>query len=43
MTDPNGAKDLVDAMPAPRLHAYEVSTAVNSVRNNGPELIKPIG
>jgi putative SOS response-associated peptidase YedK len=41
MTDPEVARDLVDAMPAPRLHAYEVSNAVNSVRNNGPALIEP--
>ncbi|HWC33857.1 MAG TPA: SOS response-associated peptidase [Mycobacteriales bacterium] len=43
MTDPAVVRDLVAAMPAPRLHAYEVSTAVNSVRNNGAALIEPVG
>ena len=42
MTDPDTVRDLIAAMPEPRLHAYEVSTAVNSVRNNGPGLIEPI-
>jgi putative SOS response-associated peptidase YedK len=32
---------LVPAAPG-RLDAYPVSTAVNSVRNNGPELVEPI-
>jgi len=32
---------LVPAAPG-RLEAYPVSTAVNSVRNNGPELIAPV-
>jgi putative SOS response-associated peptidase YedK len=32
---------LVPAAPG-RLEAYPVSTAVNSVRNNGPELVEPI-
>jgi putative SOS response-associated peptidase YedK len=32
---------LVPAAPG-RLHAYPVSTAVNSVRNNGPELLEPL-
>jgi putative SOS response-associated peptidase YedK len=44
--DPDGsARDLstllVPAAPG-RLDAYPVSTAVNSVRNNGPELVAPI-
>jgi putative SOS response-associated peptidase YedK len=34
-------KLLVPAAPG-RLEAYPVSTAVNSVRNNGPELVEPI-
>ena len=32
---------LVPAVPG-RLDAWPVSTAVNNVRNNGPELVKPI-
>ena len=32
---------LVPAAPG-RLDAYPVSTAVNAVRNNGPELLEPI-
>ena len=32
---------LVPAAPG-RLDAYPVSTAVNAVRNNGPELVEPI-
>jgi putative SOS response-associated peptidase YedK len=32
---------LVPAAPG-RLEAYPVSTDVNSVRNNGPELVAPI-
>jgi putative SOS response-associated peptidase YedK len=32
---------LVPAAPG-RLEAYPVSTEVNSVRNNGPELVEPI-
>jgi putative SOS response-associated peptidase YedK len=41
-TDAELVRDLIAAMPAPRLHAYEVSTLVNSVRNNGAQLIEPI-
>ena len=33
---------LVPAAPG-RLEAYPVSTTVNSVRNNGPELLEPLG
>jgi putative SOS response-associated peptidase YedK len=32
---------LVPAAPG-RLEAYPVSTAVNNVRNNGPELVDPL-
>ena len=32
---------LVPAAPG-RLEAYPVSTAVNAVRNNGPELLEPM-
>lgn len=41
-TDPHVVRDLIAAMPPPILHTYEVSTSVNSVRNNGPELITPL-
>jgi len=34
-------KLLVPAAPG-RLEAYPVSTEVNSVRNNGPELVEPL-
>ncbi len=34
---------LLDAMPEPKLVPRIVSTRVNSVRNNGPELIDPAG
>ena len=33
---------LLDAMPEPRLVPRTVSNQVNSVRNNGPELIEPV-
>ncbi len=35
------ARRLLDAMPEPVLQPRRVSTAVNSVRNDGPELIEP--
>lgn len=35
------AGTLLDAMPAPVLVPTVVSTAVNSVRNDGPELVRP--
>jgi putative SOS response-associated peptidase YedK len=40
--DPETARLLLDGFPAPRLQPDVVSTAVNSVRNNGPELIAPV-
>lgn len=36
------AAELLAAMPVPRLEPRVVSTAVNSVRNDGPELIVPV-
>lgn len=39
LQDPESARDLLDF--APRWTAVPVSDAVNSVRNNGPELIEP--
>jgi putative SOS response-associated peptidase YedK len=42
VTSPDQLADvLVPAAPG-RLRAYPVSTAVNSVRNNGPELVEPL-
>jgi putative SOS response-associated peptidase YedK len=35
------ARELLDAMPEPRLEPRIVSSAVNSVRNNGPQLVEP--
>jgi putative SOS response-associated peptidase YedK len=42
MTEPGGVRDLLAAIPPPRLHTYEVATTVNSARNDGPELIEPL-
>ncbi|QDQ97096.1 SOS response-associated peptidase [Tomitella fengzijianii] len=33
---------LIRSVPDPRLDAYEVSTAVNSPRNNSPDLLSPV-
>jgi putative SOS response-associated peptidase YedK len=43
MTDPAAVRDLLASVPSPLLETYRVSTEVNSVRNNGPELIEPVG
>ena len=42
LTDLAGVADLLQSIPEPHLTPYEVSTAVNSVRNNGPELVAPV-
>jgi putative SOS response-associated peptidase YedK len=42
LTDRETVRELLDAVPPPVLDTYEVSTAVNSVRNNGPELVEPV-
>jgi putative SOS response-associated peptidase YedK len=34
-------RSLLGTVPEPRLQPYAVSTAVNSPKNNGPQLIKP--
>jgi putative SOS response-associated peptidase YedK len=34
--------DLLASMPPPALTTYPVSTAVNSVKNNGPQLVTPV-
>jgi putative SOS response-associated peptidase YedK len=40
--DPDTLKQLLVPAAPGRLEAYPVSTAVNSVRNNGPELLDPL-
>lgn len=40
--DPATAARLLDRMPKARLDPYVVSPAVGNVKNNGPELIKPV-
>jgi putative SOS response-associated peptidase YedK len=40
--DPEVARRLLDEMPVPVLEPRVVSTAVNSVKNNGPSLIEPV-
>jgi putative SOS response-associated peptidase YedK len=42
LTDPAEVRELLAAIPEPTLEPYEVSPAVNSPRNNGPELVKPL-
>lgn len=40
--DRTGVQQLLDAIPEPVLTPRVVSTEVNSVRNNGPDLISPV-
>lgn len=42
LTDPDGVRDMLDAVPEPRLQPYEVSTAVNNIRNNTAALLHPV-
>jgi len=35
-------QDLLEPYPAELMEAYPVAKTVNSVRNDGPELIKPV-
>lgn len=42
LTDPDDVQALINSMPQPPLEPYEVSTAVNNPRNNGPELVTPL-
>jgi len=42
LTDPDQVRELLAAIPEPRLEPYEVSPAVNSPGNNGPELVQPL-
>lgn len=41
--DPLIAQRLLETMPEPHLEPREVSKAVGNVKNNGPELIEPVG
>jgi putative SOS response-associated peptidase YedK len=41
-TDPDGLRELLVPAAPGRLEAYPVSTQVNNVRNNGPELLDPL-
>ncbi|MDT5002736.1 MAG: hypothetical protein QOK12_4841 [Mycobacterium sp.] len=41
MTDSATVRELLAAVPPPVLETYQVSTAVNSVKNNSPDLVKP--
>lgn len=43
MTDPAALADILAPYPAEDMRAYPVSKRVNSPRNNGPDLIDPIG
>ncbi|MFI9388570.1 SOS response-associated peptidase [Kutzneria sp. NPDC052558] len=42
LDDPDDVQTLINSLPEPHLEPYEVSTAVNSVRNNGPHLLTPV-
>jgi putative SOS response-associated peptidase YedK len=42
LNDPDALKGLLVPAAPGRLEAYPVSTDVNSVRNNGPELVEPV-
>jgi hypothetical protein len=41
-TDLVDVRSLLEAVPEPRLQLYAVSTAVNSPKNNGPELLERV-
>ncbi|XVX21317.1 SOS response-associated peptidase [Actinomycetota bacterium] len=43
MTDPDEVAGLLAFSRPGRFEAYPISTAVNATRNNGPQLIEPIG
>lgn len=42
LTDLDLVRQVLDALPEPRLATHEVSTAVNSPRNDTPELLTPV-
>jgi putative SOS response-associated peptidase YedK len=41
LTDEANIQHLLDSLPEPTLTPRIVSSRVNSVRNNGPELLEP--
>lgn len=41
-TELDDVRDMMDSLPTPRLSPHVVSTAVNKVGNNGPELIQAV-
>jgi putative SOS response-associated peptidase YedK len=43
LTDPQAARRLLAVTEPDQLEAYAVSTLVSNVKNNGPELLDPIG
>ncbi|WP_432505719.1 SOS response-associated peptidase [Kineococcus arenarius] len=43
LTDLELVRQVLDAVPEPRLANREVSTAVNSPRNDGPDLVEAVG
>lgn len=42
LTDLELVRQVLDALPEPRLDTHEVSTAVNSPRNDSPDLLTPV-
>ncbi len=42
-TDPTVVLDHLEGRPGGRFEAWPISTAVNGVRRNGPELVEPLG
>jgi putative SOS response-associated peptidase YedK len=42
LTDHDEVRELLGAVPEPVLEPREVSSAVNSPKNNGPELVEPV-
>lgn len=42
ITDRDGIEAMVNSIPEPHLHPYEVSTDIDNVRNNRPELLEPV-
>ncbi len=42
LTDPDRVRELLAAVPEPLLEPRQVSTAVNNVANDGPELVRPV-
>ena len=43
LTDEDTVRELLAFHQPGRLDAYPISTAVNATRNNGPDLLRPVG